>query len=325
MNTFQAMSHSLILQGEVGIREGYDFTDIKLHTPTPTSCNLMTLHSQKKKMGVLAHVDDYVSVDQLFFTLNEKLEYKFGQPLEALDFQAKIMGGTHDKYSLKQQDKLIFHLGKNHIPYEKIEFDQAGERPQIILHANGGKIDYLFGKQKDLRIEYLQKREYYAFNHYQLDVDYPQSKASTIPEFVAIVAIRSMHTLPPFEIEDLSDDSVRRILSLEDSGQLSLPMTSWQRTAILSKETAIKTLTALVKKQQRQCLSDALQTENYNLMLRQSCFDATCLDLTRYLVTHRFSLKLDLNAKGAKSGSALEIAKNKGNAQAKQLLKSALT
>lgn len=324
MTISAAMSTRLILQGEVGIWGGT--TGLKLHTSTPTSCTVLTLYSAADKIGAMAHIDDYTSVEHVFYTLNEKAQNKFGQPLNALNFKAKVIGGTSCKFSLIQRQKVVDALTKNSIPFEKIphESESKEKRPQVVLNTSDGTVELLLGNKKNHRLEYLQMREYSFFNRFQLDLEYASVKGDQIPFFESIFSTRKESDIPEFPLKDLSAKSVDATLALEDSGQLQLPITSWKRTAIIANNVALATLKDLIEKLQSPVLTKALEERNFNLLLRQSCANKALTELTKYLLGVRFVLEIDLNSKGKTSGTALEVATKESNEKAVQLLKEEL-
>lgn len=326
MNTFQKMSTRLILQGETAISQGTPVADLKFITSIPTSCTVLTLFSEEKKISVLSHIDDYTSVENVFFTINEQMQSEFSFPLQSINFKAKVMGGSEEDFSARQQQKVISLLETNKILYDKIDIEENSkkERPQIIMNVATGKIDLLYGSKKDYRIEYLQKREYHFFNRYQLDKEYKGLSGEKIPDFKTILAIRSLFTLPEFKMNDVSEESIDYALALEDSGKLELPITSWKRSAILSEEKARQALINLVKSYNQQLLTVSLEKNDYNLLLRQSCSCHKYINLTTHLVEHRFILNVDILSEGKTSGSSLKIAKKHNNSEVIKLLKSAL-
>lgn len=321
---FQDMDTKFVLQGEVGIWEGIE--NLKIHTPTPTSCTVLTLYDKTKKIGAMAHIDDYTSVKHVFFILNEQAQTNFGHPLNALNFKATVIGGTSNQYSVKQQKKIIELLNNNNIEFQKMNFNNelSEYRPQIVLNTDDGAINSIYGDEKNYRLEYLQTREYYFFNNYQLDTEYPSKKGENIPFFESIIAIRSARVLPPFEMKDMSQQSIEAALALEDSGQLKIPAISWKRTAISTREFAIANLNSIITNQRLLVLTNSFQERNFNLLLRQSCSSEKRIELTRYLVAARFVLGIDLNSKGKTSGTALEVALSNGNDLAVNEIKTAL-
>ncbi len=68
-------------------------------------------------------------------------------------------------------------------------------------------------------------------------------------------------------------------------------------------------------------LTASLKNENFNLMLRLSAVHEKFLRLTRFLLTYRALLKIDIRSKGKKSGTALDVATKKNNKKAAMLLK----
>lgn len=320
MQTAKQMNTRLILQGEVGIYHGLNSMEITLKTPVPTSCTIVTLFGKEKKIAVMAHVDDYVSIKHLFYFINEQMQKEYQCSLKSIDFEAKVFGGSEDSFSKGQQEKIIQILKTfEKVKWEKLECESK-ERPQVVMSATTGKVSFLFDKHKNFCVEYLQTREYYFFNKFFLDKEYKGWKGEDIPYFEVGLAMRSEFSLPKFEMNDMTQNSINAALHLEDTNEISLPIVFYKRKPIANEESSLQILTHMIKEFKDPSLEKSFQEKDFTLMLRQSCSEIKCIKITQHLFDCRFAFNIDLFAKGTKSGTALDVAKKYKNEKAIKLL-----
>ena len=68
-------------------------------------------------------------------------------------------------------------------------------------------------------------------------------------------------------------------------------------------------------------LMKTIKDRNFNLLLRQAATIKNSTELLEYLLKNMHILNIDINSKGQKSGTALDVAINQGNGPAEKLLK----
>lgn len=325
-------STRIVLQGEMSCAQATPENDCFIKTTKPTSCHILTLYSRKYKIGVLAHIDDYTSVRHAFAKIVETLKYHFHKPIGAYQFEAKLLGGCADEYSLKQKKNINHILEVLRIPVEKIPLQdemvlkvRKEKRPQVILNLSNGELNLIEGNRIDYQLEYLQYREYGEWNNI-LDFKYGSLAGDKIPYFEIKEAARFEKDIVDVGADD-SPDSIQKAQIRESCGMLELPIQA-QRSEFnensdeldIDPEVILNKIVLTLSKEFKPLLN-CLKSKDYNRLLRQSATDSKCIDLLNTLLEYDTFFGIDIHSRGEKSGSAMDLAVKNENQLAIEAIK----
>lgn len=306
-------SSRIVLQGEFEVKKSSD-KDEFIKTSKPSTCNVLVLHDSTKKISALAHIDDYVSVLSVIHKIQEVLKEEHQVSL-GFNFKATILGGNQSNTeSMKQQAQLVRILTSFEIAISKNPLTMKPERPQIGLNARNGEIVFYEGSQLNLRMEYLQQREYGNFNDY-LDEYFGDLTGDQIPYFEASRAFRTESDIPEFRVDPVNHFAATR--ALENTKIFKLPYKKASKP-IPTKEQALTVLGRLLADIYPTVASfhQSLKDKNVNLLLRQASAEQSYIHVIDFLLRNRTALEVDTRARGATSGTALDVAKKKDNQEA---------
>ncbi|MGL4540789.1 MAG: hypothetical protein ACRCU0_07455 [Candidatus Rhabdochlamydia sp.] len=308
-------STRIVLQGEFSAVKD---DDAVIKTTIPNTCTIFTLYNKESKIRVLAHIDDYTDVDKAIIHISGILENRFNKPISP-SFVAKVFGGTNDSFSKKQQKLVIKAFEKMKINFDVLLLSQdIAQRSQSVFKVDG-KVSFLEKKEINNRLEYLQVREYGEWNNY-LDRNYGDLQGDQIPYFEIKEASRLEKDIPYFEIEGLQRENIKKAQLLEREGKLQLPIQE-ERTAVQDNKEVIRKLQELINKSSSNLIKKTAGKQNFNLLLRQSVTHPAHMQLSKFLLTNKLVLNINIESQGEKSGTAMDVAKKFNNQKAVDLLK----
>lgn len=321
-------STQMVLQGEMLVVKGEE--NRKILSPRPHSCTIFSLFDPGTKITVLAHIDDYTCVTDTFKKLERTL-VQHNASFKTCKFQAKVLGGTQDAFSVKQQQAILGKLASYKIEVELISLSKSiGERPQVLVDTNNGKMQLLPNKEINWRIEYFQACEYGDFNTF-LDKKYTALDGADVPYFQVMEATRTLGDVPPFELTNIDPNNIKtariqvsvnlsssRVNVANLTPELKLPKHPERKEVITDPALHLKKMAEALDS------STALNTikeKDFNKLLRQLASDPAHFNMLEFLYDYRNELGVDLGAKGEKSGTALDVATKYNNQKAINLLK----
>lgn len=301
----------IVLQGEFGIACGDEPT---LKTTCPSLCTVIAFYNSHRRIAVLAHVDDYTSIEHMLNKISKILGRKFKTSLSC-NFQATIAGGSSNSCSVQQREALQSTLAALKIKTTTLPLtEKIQDRPQITFDAHAGNISLEAGERLNCHLEYLQQREYGEFNNL-LDASYGCLPGTEIPFFKAREATRTEEQLAAFEWISTAHAQL-----LENEGQIQVPIKP-QRIVAPSFAQKLNRLEQMVASfKDAKSLNTSLLEKNFNLILRQAAANAKYFPLLKFLLEQGIYFKIDLTARGATSGTALDVARKFSNSAAIELL-----
>jgi hypothetical protein len=294
----------IVLQGEFAVIQNRPASPPSIKTSIPTACHVVTLYSKERHIGILAHVDDYTSVTNLFNSIIETLQKNFSVGLSSGKFEAKLMGGSNAPYSQGKRTEIKKILTRFALVPKWVNLPSP--RPQISINLSNGELEFFAQGKINQRLESLQKSEYGAFQDH-LDLEYANVAGSSIPDFAAKKADRLESSISTGTVHSLLRWKRRAVLgSTPQVCQESLESKSYEMVEALSD-----TFPALLT---------SLHAKDFNRLFRQSAVDPKCIDLLKFLFSHAPFFRIDTNASGETSGTALDVATRNNNREAIEFL-----
>ncbi len=212
----------IVLQGEMAIVQPKNEDDGLIKTPQATTCHVVTLYEPEKKIGVLAHIDDYTEPVQAIQKIGQLIKERYNVTLGP-NFRARVMGGSDNCVSKKHQKLILLALKKTNPKVLRL----PTPRPQVLFNAYDGAIQ--FAEKENPGLEYLQRIEYGKWNTY-LDLAFAEVNGMDIPYYEIKEANRYESEVPklPDDIKVMDNATADMLLQ---SRTISI-QTQWQRTPI---------------------------------------------------------------------------------------------
>ena len=218
----------VVFQGELAVTAFNSVGPNIIKTTIPSSCIVVGLYNEQKKIGALAHIDDYTDPAHAIQKMCEIAKIKFNTPCSS-SYKATVLGGTDDPFSLNNKKLVLGGLKKYGIDSQiKKLSSRLSQRPQISLDVRNGELRLLEGNAINQRLEYLQRREYGEWNKW-LDFAYQGVNGADIPYFEGKVATRYEENIPKFKANNQKELAETRQKELV--GKLKLPI-SFERKPV---------------------------------------------------------------------------------------------
>ncbi|MGL6028359.1 MAG: hypothetical protein ACRC0B_08070 [Legionella sp.] len=309
----------IVLQGEYAVVNG---SEMNIVTSKATTCTVLIAREKKSNLIGLIHIDCYTAAADI----TQKLFDDFQQKLQNLnienpEYDIRYAKGLSKDQTIAEQKVTqmqvveIVRVSKNYVKTIgtlNLSLVEENRHPfEFTIEKNEITLNMLTLETNLYTIvEHLQGMEYGDFNKF-LNRCFGKNDPHF---FLGKEASRFNADLP--DITNLM--TLKKTKTFETRLELLLnPIVRFERTAEVSSITLNKLNelihTCDITLREKELFSETVTKKQYNLILRQTAAKKDYLPILQFLVTNSLEFGLDFTSCGQKSGTAIDVARVRGN------------